>query len=178
MSDVRFLQLCRAGDAQLERLLAAGAAPEDAALGGWEWRGYNTPPFTALLGIRKFIKGFFDAGAGLEGYNIPAKQNGLDGAWLHRPRPQAPARFGFYRVRRPRAGERDSLYADALLLDYGASARNASYRPERVLRDYLVQPFPDDRDLLLGKAYLAFGPLRVRSNFFVLGRLRPAPWLP
>ncbi len=72
----------------------------------------------------------------------------------------------------------DSLYPNGILLDYGASPRNHRLAPERVLRDYLVQPYADDPDLLLGKAYLAFGSWRVASNFFVLGRLSPTKGTP
>jgi len=46
------------------------------------------------------------------------------------------------------------------------------------LRDYVVQPDPADPDLLLGKAYLALGPFRVPSNFFVIERLRRTSWKP
>lgn len=172
----RFEELAVSGDAALERLLAAGSAPDSKRLAGFEFRGFNTPPFTALLGIRKFIKGFFEGPQGLEGYNIPARQNGLEGEWRHKPDAERPKRFGFYRVYRVRAGSRDGRYPNALLLDYGASGRNFALAPERVLRDYLVQPFADDPDVLLGKAYLALGPLRVRSNFFILGRLRATGW--
>lgn len=172
----RFEELASAEDAALEELLEAGSAPDPKALAGFEFRGFNTPAFTALLGIRKFIKAFFDGPDGLEGYNIPARQNGLGGEWRHKPDAESPKRFGFYRVYRVRAGSRDDRYPNALLLDYGASGRNFALAPERVLRDYLVQPFSGDPDVLLGKAYLALGPLRIRSNFFILGRLRATGW--
>jgi hypothetical protein len=56
-----------------------------------------------------------------------------------------------------------------LLLDYGLGG-NGLFGPP--LRDYIVQVYPDDPDLLLGKAYLAFGSLRIPVSFFVLQRLR------
>jgi hypothetical protein len=65
-----------------------------------------------------------------------------------------------------------------LLLNYGASLRNPRRGVERLLRDYLVQPYAQNPDLLLGKAYFAFGSRRVFSNFFVIERLRPTDWMP
>jgi len=175
-ASARYRALARSPDRELEALLRRGRAPADAALAGREWRGYNTPFFASLLGIRKFVKGFFAGPEGLEGYNIPVRQNGLDGEWLHKPSAEAPHRFGFYRVGLVAAGARDALYPGAALLDYGASARNAFWRPERVLRDYLVED-PEGSGCLIGKAYLALGP-RVPSNFFILERLRETPWRP
>ncbi|MBI5211345.1 MAG: hypothetical protein HY927_15330 [Elusimicrobia bacterium] len=173
-----FEGLARAGNADLEALLRSSAAPAPDSLAGHEWRGYNTPFFTRLLGIQKFIKGFFMDGGSLEGYNIPVSQNGLASPWLHRPGAGAPKRFGFYLVRRVEPGAPDGRYPRALLLDYGASPRNMVLRPERVLRDYLAQPDPANPDLLLGKAYLALGGPRIPSNFFILERLRRTDWKP
>jgi hypothetical protein len=173
----RYELLTRAPSAELERLMAASRAPDPGSLAGFEFSGYNTPWYCSALGIRKFIKGFFDAGRGLEGYNIPVRQNGLDGEWLHKPSADAPKRFGFYEARPVAAGTRDSLYPNALLLDYGASPRNLSVAPERLLRDYLVVPDPAYPDVLLGTAYLALGA-RVHVSFFALERLRPSSWRP
>lgn len=178
MSAGRYERLAQTSEAELEALLRGGRLPDSRGLAGFEWRGYNTAPFTALLGIRKFIKGFFAGHQGIEGYNTPVRQNRLSEPWQRRPHPENPKRFGFYHVTRVRADGKDCLYPNGLLLDYGASPRNPRLAPERVLRDYLVQPYADDPDLLLGKAYLAFGSWRVASNFFVLGRLSPTSWLP
>lgn len=167
--------LCHSSNADLEAVFRAGKQPDPAALAGYEFRGFNTPFFARLIGIQKFVKGFFQAGDAVEGYNIPVRQNGFENPWLHKPSADAPKRFGYYNVYPVRKDERDNLYPNALLLNYGASCRNAFYRVERVLRDYVVQPDPAQPDLYLGKAYLAFGPVRIPSNFFVLERLRPAP---
>jgi len=145
---------------------------------GFEWRGYNMAWHTRLLGIQKFIKGFFQEGDRVEGYNILVQQNGMDKPWLHRPTLDAPKRFGFYYVAQVDRESADNLHLEAILLDYGASPRNAVYGVERLLRDYVVQPDPQNPDLLLGKAYLALGALRLPSNFFVLERLRPTSWKP
>jgi hypothetical protein len=171
-ASARYRELAAMTSAELERVLRAGVMPKLDGLAGFEFRGYNTPAFTALLGIRKFIKGFFRGDGGLEGYNIPARQNGLEGEWLHKPSPEAPKRFGFYTVA-PAA----SVYTNSALLDYGASARNFAVAPERLLRDYLVQVDPANPDILLGKAYLAL-PVRVKVSYFLLERLRPSSWRP
>jgi len=63
----------------------------------------------------------------------------------------------------------DCKYPNALLLDY-ASQKNYLFEPSRRLRDYLVQVYPDNPDLLLGKAYVALGPVRLPMSFFVLER--------
>lgn len=172
-----FKRLASLHSSDLERLMEQSPAPPIASMLGYEYRGFNTPPFCSLLGIRTFIKGFFGEPEHVEGYNIPPVQNGLDGEWVHKPSPEKPKRFGFYEVRRVRAGERDSLYPNALLLDYGASKRNPALAPERLLRDYVVQPDTARPDLLLGKAYLALGA-RVPVSYFIIERLRATPWRP
>ena len=69
----------------------------------------------------------------------------------------------------PAEGARDARYPNALLLDYSLGG-NGLFGPP--LRDYVVQVYPDDPDLLLGKAYLALAGLRIPLSFFVLKRLR------
>lgn len=165
--DPLFLELVQAPARRLESLLAGSAAPALETLSGYEFRGWNTPWYCSALGIRKFIKGF----CGAEGYNIPARQNGLHGDWLHKPSAETPKRFGFYAL------GRGPLHPQALLLDYGANPRNPGLAPERLLRDYLVQPDPARPDVLLGKAYLALGG-HVPVSYFVLERLRPTNWRP
>lgn len=157
-------------ESELAALMAAGRAPTDDALAGWEFRGWNHPPLLALLGIRKFVKGFFRAD-GLEGYNRPPKQDGFSSEWT-----DAGAPFGFYRVGAPAAP--DLRVPNSLLLDYGASPRNALWKPERFLRDYLVQPDPNEPDVFLGLATLALGPARPATNYFLLERLSQVEWRP
>lgn len=161
-------------EAELTALYARSPGADPAALAGTLWGGWNVRWFTRLAGIQKFVKGFFAGPDGLEGYNIPARQDGLEAPWARCPSERAPQRFGFYTVRpAPRPG----LAAPALLLDYGASARNALWRPERLLRDWLVRPEPSEPDVLLGRAYLRLGGL-VHSNFFVLQRIGEDSWRP
>jgi len=178
MTTTRFLELAQASPAQLETTLRASQAPALESLVGFEWRGCNTSWRLKAMGLQKFIKGFFQNGERVEGYNIPVKQNGLNAPWLDLPTPESPKHFAFYRVTPVDRKSIDNFYPEALLLDYGANPRNPTYGIERLIRDYLVQPDPVNADLLLGKAYLALGRLRLPSNFFILERLRPAAWKP
>lgn len=157
-------------EAELRVLMAGGHAPSAGSLAGWEFRGWNHPPVLALLGIRKFVKGFFHAD-GLEGYNRDLKQDGFSSEWTGAGKP-----FGFYRVGAPAAP--DLRHPNALMLNYGTSPRNAFWKPERFLRDYLVQPDPSEPDVLLGLATLALGSARPATNYFLLERLRKSEWTP
>jgi hypothetical protein len=108
----------------------------------------------------------------VEGYNIPVRQDGTAKPWSHKPSPESPKRFGFYHVIPD-----DGRHPNSVLLDYGASPRNLVIQPERLLRDYLVK-VPGEKDILLGKAYLAFGSCYVPVSWFILERLRPVSWSP
>ncbi|MCA1554328.1 MAG: hypothetical protein LC737_08120 [Chloroflexi bacterium] len=178
MPTLTYEQLARASNGQLEQIFRAGKAPRMDALLNFEWRGYNMTPVARLLGIQKFIKGFFASSACVEGYNIAVQQNGLSEDWIAQPSAEQPKRYAFFVVQAVDPRAVDNRYRDALLLDYGASTRNPRFGIERRLRDYLVQPDPANADLLLGKAYFAFGSLRVFSNFFIIERLRPTNWTP
>ena len=45
-----------------EALLRSGTPPDPSLLAGYEYRGWNTPFFASLAGIKKFKKGFFTGG--------------------------------------------------------------------------------------------------------------------
>jgi hypothetical protein len=158
----------------LERAFLRGQTPDLDALVGWQLRGANAPAWAKLLGIKKFIKGFYRDADAVFGYNCPVQQDGLFQPWTARPSNEAPRRFGFYKVTPVDATARDNQYLHAVLLDYGQGP-NPPWEPARGLRDYLVQVYPDNPDLYLGKAYYALGALRVATNFFLLERHRPAP---
>lgn len=181
MSNVPFAtrdvkSLVSAPSAELEAKMAAGVAPSFDDLRGWEFSGTNAGALTDLLGIRKFKKGFYegpprvDRGPTpfLQGYNVVVAQNGIGNPHVARPSEEKPKRHGFYRVHATVPGARDAKYPNALLLDYGLGKNGAN--PAGLLRDYLVQVDPDDKDLLLGKAYLAILGMRVPVGFFVLVR--------
>ena len=164
--------LCRSNTRTLEAVLRAGVMPRAEELACWEFRGYNVNPGADLMGIRKFKKGFYwDPGdsSSLLGYNVKVTQNGLLNPWIARLQAGEPVRHALYTIYPVRTWERDKLYPNALMLDYG-KGHNPLWDPSRLLRDYLVQVSADDPDLMLGKAYLAMGPARVFGGFFVLER--------
>ncbi|MCG8416307.1 MAG: hypothetical protein MJE77_00025 [Proteobacteria bacterium] len=193
-----FLELVRASRGKLEETFVRGATPDLEALVGWEFRGANTTLLAGLLGIKKFIKGFYRAPAdrGLPGpatgkadgdlvygYNCSVRRNRLDGPWQALPSHDQPRRFGFFLVHPVDPTGRDNAYLHALLLDY-SRGNNRSFDPANGLRDYLVEVREGgdkgDRDsvLYLGKAYYALGPARPAVSFFVLERLRRGPVSP
>jgi len=178
----RYEDLIRLSDAELDEICQAAKGPTPEQLSGYEWRGYNTPKWTGRLGIQKFIKGFFTVGSAVEGYNLRVTQNGLDGPWQQLPTPENPKAFGFFTVKPTNPNSRDNHYPNSTLLNYGESRRNRWHRIDdvtmKVLRDYVVQPDPGNPDLMIGKAFIALGPARIYSNFFIIERLRPAVWKP
>ena len=165
--------LCAAPSGELEELLRAGTTPAFEDLAGWEFRGFNTNPAAELLRIRKFKKGFTwdprDPRA-LLGYNVKVRQNGLLNPWIPKLAQGEPIRHAPFAVYPVRAGDRDNRYPNGLLLDYWDVPGRALVDPAQLLRDYLVQVSADDKDLYLGKAYGAVGPLRVVGGYFVLAR--------
>ena len=165
---------------ELEKLMREGTAPSYDELVGWEFAGTNLGAMTDLLGIRKFKKGFYRGDPRvphraihgtsdfIQGYNVVVKQNGIPNPHVAHPDERAPKRHGFYRVQPVASGAKDAKYPNALILHYGLGRNGGN--PAAFLRDYLVQPFADDPDLLLGKAYLALGGLRIAAGYFVLVR--------
>jgi hypothetical protein len=172
-----WLQILREiGQGERETLMARGTAPRFEDLAGWEFAGGNALGLTKLIGIRKFTKGFYEGAPRAEGpapfiqgYNIVVRQNGDESPHVYVPSDEKPKRHGFYRVHAVQDGARDARYPNALLLDYSLGG-NGLFGPP--LRDYLVQIYPDDPDLLLGKAYVALAGLRIPVSFFVLQRLK------
>ncbi|MBK9031177.1 MAG: hypothetical protein IPL61_07545 [Myxococcales bacterium] len=172
----RVLELERMSLAALEQVFVRGVTPDLAGLAGWEFRGLNSPAHFKLLGIKKFVKGFWrDAAGATWGYNYPVEQNRIADGWYGLPSVTAPKRFGFYTVAPVDPTARDNRYLHALLLDYGRGG-NPRFDASAGLRDYVVQVDAADPDLLLGKAYYALGPLRVpTASFFILERHQPGP---
>lgn len=170
-----YLDLVReVSDATRDAVMRAGVAPTFESLAGWEFAGTNPSPASALVGIRKFKKGFY-AGAPrvphgpqpfIQGYNVVVEQNAIDQP--HIATDASAKRHGFYRVHAVVPGAVDSVYPNALLLDYGLG-RNG-IEPSGFLRDYVVQVYADDADLLLGRAFAAVAGLRIPVGYFVLAR--------
>jgi hypothetical protein len=167
-----YLRLASQSKAELAAVFAAGSPPDVAALTGYEFRGFNQPRATALLGIRKFIKAFYVDGAGRPfGCNTPVVQNGLDSEWISRPSPERPRRYAFFQVESPDPEASDGLRRGAALLDYGRGG-NRAYDVARVLRDYVVRVDAHSDDLLLGKAYVVLGGTRLTHTYFLIERYR------
>lgn len=166
-----FLDLACRSRAELERLLVQGETPDIQAMAGWQYRGMNRPPLTRAVGIRKFIKGFYQSGSQVMGYNVAVERGADDAPWIPRPEPLRPQPFGFYQVCQVDPTSVDNAYLHALLLDYGRGG-NPRRDPSRRLRDYVVRVDPGSDHLLLGKAYLAVGNRRLPVSFFFLERLR------
>lgn len=161
------------GRNELHALLLRGHKPDPEQLAGWEFRGLNTPAWTRLAGIKKFMKGFYRRGDQVFGYNCRVVQNRLRGPWITRPSDAAPERFGFYEVRDVDPTSRDNAHLHALLLDYGRGD-NPRTEPARGLRDYLVRVDSEDGEIYVGIWYYALGPARVKGSYFVIERYRPA----
>jgi hypothetical protein len=169
----RYLELAGTARPQLDAMFAAGDPPDVAALSGYEFRGYNYPRATALLGIRKFIKAFYVDGSQRPfGCNTPVTQNRLDDEWLPRPSADRPKRYSFFAVEPASSAAADPLHHSAVLLDY-ARGGNPPYQIARILRDYLVRVEPGSDDLLLGKAFFVVAGARLASSFFLIERYRP-----
>jgi hypothetical protein len=168
----RVLQLEAMNNVELERVFLQGSTPDLAALAGWEFRGLNVPGWAKLAGIKKFVKGFFDAGGGVVmGYNCPVAQNKIADTWNLQPSAFAPKRFGFYQVAPVDPQSKENKYLHAVLLNYGEGG-NSKFDPSAGLRDYLVQVDHANRDVFLGKAFYAVGPARIATNFFILERMQ------
>lgn len=163
-----FLDYDKKSTSELEHLFVSGVTPDIGGLVGWEFRGMNTPFWARFAGIKKFVKGFEEREDGVYGYNRPVKQNKLEHGWEAKDK-----RFGFYLVEPVDPTAKDNRYLHAILLDYGRGG-NGRFDPTQGLRDYVVQPDPDNPNLLLGKAYYALGPLRLSTSYFVLERFRQA----
>jgi hypothetical protein len=164
-------------DGILEEVFRRGITPLVKDLEGWEFKGYNTFDLTHVLGIRKFKKGFYrdgDTAEGeLRGYNVKVSLNGLGEDWNDIMQGGKSAKHGWYNAYPVRINEIDNKYLHAFLINYDCD-RNMIVDPARLLRDYLVQVYPDNHDMFLGKAFLALGIFRIFVSYFVLERSNPS----
>ena len=159
-----YLELVAQPQRELGRSMLRGEPPDVGALVGREFRGTNVSATSRPLGIRRFIKGFERAeDATVIGYNRRVRGGDLATPWTPTTW-RGNERFGYYTVTPVDPVARDNRYLNALLLDYG-SGLNPPRDPTVVLRDYLVRT---QSDLLLGRAFLALGGLRIPVGYFVL----------
>ncbi len=192
MSTYTFEGLARMRPAQLTEIIRGANAPDLDGLVGWEFRGWNVvapigEPVVALLGIRRFAKGFYQRkddkkpseGGQLLGYNVDIQRGGLEDEWVGKPSAEAPRRRAFYTGHAPGEGARlIPGYEHTLFLDY--TARNdvngvfdgGGLFGDGGLRDFVVQPDPENPDLLIGKAFYRLPPLTVDGGVFIAQRWR------
>lgn len=148
------------GRRHLEREFAAGAEPKIDDLVGWEWRGINPPAVLRAVGAGRFVKGFVEGPRGAEGYVLLASQRD----WSRRMFRGRVIRHSHFDVRAATGRHRGTV-----LLDYGSHPRNPRGHPGRLLREFLVHPDPENRDVLLGKAFVDAGRL-IPVSFYLLER--------
>ncbi|UCD85126.1 MAG: hypothetical protein JSU92_02750 [Deltaproteobacteria bacterium] len=160
-------------DNELEEIFRNGKIPDPEKLVGWEFRGYNVPFITKLLGIKKFKKGFYKKKDEYWGYNIQIYQGPIEEPWRCKPVDHNPRRMGFFSVKKVIPEGPENKEQDALILNYG-DGKNLPWDGS-FLRDYLKQVDPNNNDLYLGKAYTAIGRARVMPSFFIIERDRKAP---
>jgi len=179
-----YTALCLAENQELEKIMRMGLQPNLGDLVGWEFRGYNTLDITSILGIRKFKKGFYqedpsqdvEKAENIQGYNVQVVQTPLGDDWFAKIRRGDTVKHGWYDCYPVRLDEVDCKYPNSVLINY-ACPRNPVWDPSRKLRDYLVQVYPDNKDLFLGKAYGAlFGPMRLFISYFILERMNESPF--
>ena len=165
--------LAKLSNGELEEIFRNGKAPNPEKLVGWEFRGYNVPFFTKILGIKKFKKGFYKRNDEYWGYNIQIYQAPIDEPWRCKPVDHNPRRMGFFSVKEVTPDGPENKEPDALIFNYG-DGKNWPWEGS-FLRDYLKQVDPNNYDLYLGKAYTAVGRARIAPSFFIVERDRKAP---
>jgi hypothetical protein len=174
MTPWTFESLAAAGSDRLEEALRAGAAPDYGRLEGHLYRGLNMGFVGRLVG-EKFKKGFVRRGARPLGHNVLCRQDrkGPDGEWEPKPgrAPVGHFRVGSVAEQPPRKPYR--RYPRAGLLDYDMDLNSGRHLPFRLIRDVVVLPNADDHGLVLGKAYLDAGLVRIFCCYFVLGHREP-----
>ena len=168
----QYLELWKSGTKKLEHYMSIGSMPSMRHLDGWRFRCLNVGPTAKLLGIQKFIKCFYNVdyhfGSMLTGHNISVEQNAPSDINEKKMKNGVHKIQGYYLVESE--NRNFNKYQNAALLHYGR-ADNHWWEPAKRLRDYLVQPFADNANILLGKAFFAIGPFQVFGGYFVLERL-------
>ena len=166
------LALWQKNVAELEQLLKDGSRPTLKQLEGYNFRGLNVGFKSKLIGTQKFIKSFYSIdyhyGSMLTGHNIVVKQGKPGVAYEQVFKDGRSKVQGVYLVEAENTNYKK--YPNTALLHYGRGD-NPWWEPAKKLRDYLAQPYADNPDLLLGKAYFRLGPFEVFGGFFVLERL-------
>jgi hypothetical protein len=152
---------------QLDGWLESCPAPTPATLHG-QWRGINRGIGISLTGVGQFIKDFDTQATGCDavigrGSNILVEQVPIEQLGCRGWQPRIDQQTGDFQ----RRGDFAIVAREATVLDYSMGS-NPGWDPARWLVDELVQV---DADLLLGRAYLQWGRLRVPVSYFTLQRM-------
>lgn len=166
-----YLDLVGASRARLSETFRRGLRPDPRELAGWEWRGTNLPATSALLGLRRFIKGFVQVDGVVSGYNVTVPGADLSSPWAGARRRDGRREWAPFAVKETDLGGSDG--PGALLLDYSA-VRKPEPGLARRLRDHLVE-VEGEPGLLLGRAYVSVATKLLPVGWFVLERLGARP---
>lgn len=134
---------------------------------GW-YRGVSLglPAWVDRLAWKTFAKTVHREGDAVRGWNVRLEQDGIGAEPRPRLRRGRPRVFGHYAVVDDGGG---------VVLDYGRG-RGPRLDPGRLMRDPVVALRAGEPTLLLGRTWLALGPLRLPTpSFFVLEYAGPTP---
>jgi len=156
---------------ELEQLMVEGMAPQIDDVLGYEFRGYNVRWAAKLIGNSKFKKGFFGTQSDKYawGYNVLIEQNALDEPWIARPSDARPKRHFFFKIY-PGSASSTVRYTNSLVVDYGQWGEYFFLNPVGYMKDYLVFPYPDNRDLMVANSYIESPIGSVFLSHFILER--------
>lgn len=169
------LKLWFSSTSTLKVFMNLGKQPNRESLVG-EYLGLNTGPLPKWLGFQKFVKSLRISDAWLMkpmeliGNNFRVTQNGFAELYIKLMKDGKPVEQGYFVVESASNNPNWNHYPDAAFLDYG-KGDNDWKEPARFLRDYLVQPFPDNKDILLGHAFIYILGLKISVGFFVLQKV-------
>ncbi len=171
--------LMDASDGDLETIFQSSPATPIASIVNFDFQGWNVPKFSSVLGIRKFIKGFFGDPTlpRASGYNMPVEQNSFDEPWKPKQKDGKDIRYWFFGVA-PVSDVPDAKCPDTLVVDYRRWTANPRISPITYTVDYLVTPNPGNTDFVIGKSYLQSPILTLKLGFFLIQRLRPSTYKP
>jgi hypothetical protein len=171
--------LADASDDEIEKIFDASPPATLASIVGFDFQGWNVPKFSSVLGIRKFIKGFFGDPTlpQASGYNMPVEQNSFDEPWKPKQKDGKDIRYWFFGVL-PVSRVPDAKCPNTLVVDYRKWPANPRISPITYTVDYLVAPNPGNSDFLIGKSYLQSPILTLKLGFFLIQRFRPSTYTP
>lgn len=167
------LELWQRSATELKLFMSYGTQPDKESLAGFEYLGLNVGPLPKMFGFQKFIKFFHMPVKWMQsvvGNNIRVSQNGFAAIYIKLMKNTKPVEQGYFVVGSARDNPKWNHYSNASFLDYG-KGDNSWKEPARFLRDYLVQPFPGNTDILLGHAFIYIWPFKISVGFFVLEKV-------